>query len=188
MKNPRSVISLRLRHFGALFRDGQDAIDQTDADEPAGPGLVAQFFSRCFYRSKVREVDDEFADQITRLFCQGTAIGIGRNNYPGVGSIKRNANDLYYCFSRRARSSAGDRKIAGLIRWIKHIEVESSESRFRDLEADLNARRVWGGSGNSFKKCAQCKLSSINSPSRNNRAAQQVRHVTHSRAQDNHRP
>jgi hypothetical protein len=40
---PFRRLDLRLRHFGGLFRDGQDAINQADADELAGPGLVAQF-------------------------------------------------------------------------------------------------------------------------------------------------
>lgn len=33
---------LDLRHLGALFRDGQDAVDQADSDQLAGPGPVAQ--------------------------------------------------------------------------------------------------------------------------------------------------
>ena len=40
---PFRRFDLCLRHFGALFRNGQDAVDQADADELAGPGLVAQF-------------------------------------------------------------------------------------------------------------------------------------------------
>jgi hypothetical protein len=40
---PFRSLDLRFRHFGALFRDGQDAIDQADAGELVGPGLIAQF-------------------------------------------------------------------------------------------------------------------------------------------------
>lgn len=40
---PFRRFDLCLRHFGALFRDGQDAVDRADADELTGPGLVAQF-------------------------------------------------------------------------------------------------------------------------------------------------
>jgi hypothetical protein len=38
---PFRHLDLRLRHLGALFRDGQDAVDQADPDQLAGPGPVA---------------------------------------------------------------------------------------------------------------------------------------------------
>ena len=64
-----STFDLRLRHFGALFRDGQDAIDQADADELAGPGLVTQFL----------QLEVQFP-----LLFSDTGIGIVRNAKPQI--------------------------------------------------------------------------------------------------------
>src|SRR5271168_3156341 len=39
---PFRRVDLRLWHFGAVFRDGQDAIDQADSGQLASPGPIAQ--------------------------------------------------------------------------------------------------------------------------------------------------
>ena len=38
---PFRRVDLRLWHFGAVFGDGQDAVDEADPGQPAGPGPIA---------------------------------------------------------------------------------------------------------------------------------------------------
>lgn len=88
---PFRRLDLRLRHLGALFRDGQDAVDQADSGQLAGPDPVAQLLQL----------------EVQLLLLLG---------YPGIG-VARDAEPqisrLLACLKGRTRHELGFQRAKG---------------------------------------------------------------------------
>lgn len=148
---------LRFWHFSAVFRDGQDTVDQADSGQLAGPGPIAQLL--------------QFEIQLL-LFLGDPGIGLARDAEPQIGR-------LLACLKGRARHqlrfqraegpAALDPDVARAQAVAQHgeggdfteapVPLVVGSNQFADLLLEMADRHLAGNARRPFR--LSCRKSSI---------------------------